>query len=122
MIKDLNNNPKIGIYSSDFTGKKEFNNTYTALDNTYSSSKTILMPRFHTWFCIYKRELLMSQELVMSRTPLRISFVGGGSDFSSYYKKVGYGCVISSTIDKNVYIVLHNRYDKLIRASYSKTE
>ena len=64
----------------------------------------------------------MSQELVMSRTPLRISFVGGGSDFSSYYKKVGYGCVISSTIDKYVYIVLHNRYDKLIRASYSKTE
>jgi len=58
MIKDLNNNPKIGIYSSDFTGKKEYNNTYTTLDNTYSSSKTILMPRYHTWFCIYKRELL----------------------------------------------------------------
>jgi|10_taG_2_1085330.scaffolds.fasta_scaffold71086_2 D-glycero-alpha-D-manno-heptose-7-phosphate kinase len=64
----------------------------------------------------------MSQQLVMSRTPLRISFTGGGSDFSSYYMRKGYGCVISSAIDKYIYIVLHNRYDKLIRASYSKTE
>ena len=64
----------------------------------------------------------MSQELVMSRTPLRISFVGGGSDFSSYYEKVEYGCVISSTINKYIYIILHDRHDKLIRASYSKIE
>jgi len=58
MINDLNKNPNIGIYSSDFTEKTEYNNTYTTLDNTYSSSKTILMPRYHTWFCVYKRELL----------------------------------------------------------------
>jgi|ETNvirnome_2_300_1030623.scaffolds.fasta_scaffold07227_2 D-glycero-alpha-D-manno-heptose-7-phosphate kinase len=64
----------------------------------------------------------MIKGLIMSRTPLRVSFIGGGSDFLSYYNNIGYGRVISSTIDKYIYIILHNRNDKLIRASYSKTE
>ena len=64
----------------------------------------------------------MIQNFVISRTPLRISFVGGGSDLPSFYKKSKYGCVISTTIDKYIYLILHQRHDKLIRASYSKTE
>jgi len=64
----------------------------------------------------------MIQNFVISRTPLRISFVGGGSDLPSFYKKSKYGCVISTAIDKYIYLILHQRHDKLIRASYSETE
>lgn len=64
----------------------------------------------------------MIQNFVISRTPLRISFVGGGSDLPSFYNKSKYGCVISTTIDKYIYLILHQRHDRLIRASYSKTE
>jgi len=60
--------------------------------------------------------------LIVSRTPLRISLIGGGSDLYSYYSKAGFGKVISVTIDKYIYITAHSRYDGLIRASYSKTE
>lgn len=60
--------------------------------------------------------------MIVSKTPLRISFVGGGSDLSSYYEHVDFGRVISATIDKYIYINVHKRYDDLIRASYSKTE
>ena len=60
--------------------------------------------------------------LIVSRTPLRVSLVGGGSDLQSYYTREGIGRVISFTIDKYIYVTVHNRYDGLIRASYSKTE
>ena len=60
--------------------------------------------------------------IIVSKTPLRISFVGGGSDLGSYYESVGSGKVISATIDKYIYITVHKRYDEFIRASYSKTE
>ena len=62
------------------------------------------------------------KSLVVSKTPLRISFVGGGSDLSSYYENAGLGKVISTTIDKYIYITAHKRYDNFVRASYSKTE
>lgn len=59
--------------------------------------------------------------MIISRTPLRISFVGGGSDISSYYKK-DVGAVISATIDKYIYITVNKKFDNKIRISYSKTE
>ena len=62
------------------------------------------------------------KNLVTSKTPLRISLMGGGSDLPSFYMKEGEGRVISTTIDKYIYITAHKRYDDLIRASYSKTE
>jgi len=62
------------------------------------------------------------KSITISKTPLRISFVGGGSDLSVYYENVGEGRVISTSIDKFIYITVHKRYDDLIRASYSKTE
>ena len=45
--------------------------------------------------------------MIISRTPYRISFFGGGSDYPDWYLKNG-GEVISSTIDKFVYISLRN--------------
>ena len=42
--------------------------------------------------------------MIVSRTPLRISFAGGGTDLPSFYKKNLYGCVISSAINKYIYV------------------
>lgn len=59
--------------------------------------------------------------MIISRTPLRISFVGGGSDLPSYYKHKT-GAVVSTAIDKYIYITVNKKFDNKIRASYSKTE
>lgn len=57
----------------------------------------------------------------MSKTPLRISFFGGGSDLPAYYRH-HQGAVVSTTIDKYIYINVKNKFDDLIRLSYSQTE
>ena len=59
--------------------------------------------------------------MIISRTPLRISFVGGGSDIQSYYR-YSPGAVISTAINKYIYITVNKKFDNKIRASYSKTE
>lgn len=59
--------------------------------------------------------------MIISRTPLRMSFVGGGSDLPSFYRKHG-GAVVSTAIDKFVYITLNEKFDHRIRVSYSRTE
>lgn len=59
--------------------------------------------------------------MIIARTPLRISFAGGGSDFAEYYAKRP-GFVVSSAIDKYVYITVNRKFDDLISVSYSKTE
>lgn len=59
--------------------------------------------------------------MIISRTPLRISFVGGGSDISSFYQHHA-GVVISTTIDKYVYIMVSPQFDGRIIMQYSKTE
>lgn len=59
--------------------------------------------------------------MIISRTPLRISFVGGGSDIRSYYRYKT-GAVVSTAIDKYIYITVNKKFDNKIRASYSKTE
>ena len=50
-----------------------------------------------------------------------MSFVGGGSDLPSFYRKFG-GAVVSTAIDKFVYITLNEKFDHRIRVSYSRTE
>lgn len=59
--------------------------------------------------------------MIISRTPLRISFVGGGSDLASFYSHQA-GAVVSVTINKYIYITVNKKFDNLIRASYSITE
>ena len=59
--------------------------------------------------------------MIISRTPLRMSFVGGGSDISAYYQH-GYGTVISTAINKYVYITVNRRFTDNIRVAYSKIE
>ena len=59
--------------------------------------------------------------MIISRTPLRMSFVGGGSDLPVFYRKFG-GAVVSTAINQFVYITLNKKFDEKIRVSYSKTE
>jgi D-glycero-alpha-D-manno-heptose-7-phosphate kinase len=59
--------------------------------------------------------------MIIVRTPLRLSFVGGGSDLKAYYEK-NCGMVINSAIDKFVYIIVKERFDEKIYINYSKKE
>jgi D-glycero-alpha-D-manno-heptose-7-phosphate kinase len=59
--------------------------------------------------------------MIVSKTPLRISFCGGGTDLPSYYEREG-GCVLSWTIDKYVYVFANHKFDEKIRVAYSKVE
>lgn len=60
--------------------------------------------------------------MVITKTPFRISLCGGGSDLPSFYEKNG-GCVISTTINKYMYITSHPSFNKKNTVlKYSKTE
>jgi D-glycero-alpha-D-manno-heptose-7-phosphate kinase len=47
--------------------------------------------------------------MIISRTPLRISLAGGGSDLPEYYKKNHFGRVISIGINKYIYVIIKNK-------------
>ncbi len=60
--------------------------------------------------------------MIITRTPFRISFAGGGSDLPSYYRQEE-GAVLSTTIDKYMYIVIHPHFNReKIQLKYSRTE
>jgi D-glycero-alpha-D-manno-heptose-7-phosphate kinase len=59
--------------------------------------------------------------MIITQTPLRISFAGGGTDFPDFYEKYG-GCVVSSAIDKYVYCIVKERFDDKIYVNWSKKE
>jgi D-glycero-alpha-D-manno-heptose-7-phosphate kinase len=59
--------------------------------------------------------------MIVCRTPLRVSFLGGGSDLPVHYRRHG-GAVVSAAISKYVYVTVNRRFDKSIRVSYSITE
>ncbi len=59
--------------------------------------------------------------MIISQTPLRVSFLGGGSDLPSYYRRNG-GAVLSAAIDQSVYVTVSRKFDDAVRVSYSRTE
>src|SRR6185503_8627930 len=59
--------------------------------------------------------------LIIVQTPLRISFFGGGTDFPSFFMEEG-GCVLSSAIDKYIFVTIKERFDKKLRIGYTQTE
>jgi D-glycero-alpha-D-manno-heptose-7-phosphate kinase len=59
--------------------------------------------------------------MIITQTPLRVSFFGGGTDLAGFYEKHG-GAVLSSSIDKYIYIIVKPRYDDLIVLNYSERE
>ena len=63
--------------------------------------------------------------LIVTRTPLRISLAGGGSDLPAFYERAGAGAVLSTAIDKYVYVTLKHHdgmFGAPIRLNYSETE
>ena len=59
--------------------------------------------------------------MIITKTPLRISFTGGGTDLPDYYNING-GAVVSAGINKYIYITVNPKFDHKIRVSYSETE
>jgi D-glycero-alpha-D-manno-heptose-7-phosphate kinase len=59
--------------------------------------------------------------VIISQTPYRVSFVGGGTDLPAFYRRE-FGAVLSTTIDQHMYVTIHRRFEPTIRVSYSKTE
>jgi D-glycero-alpha-D-manno-heptose-7-phosphate kinase len=59
--------------------------------------------------------------LIIVQTPLRISFFGGGTDFSSFFLEEG-GCVLTSAIDKYIFVAIKERFDSKLRVGYTQTE
>ncbi len=59
--------------------------------------------------------------MIITKTPLRITFVGGGTDIPDYYRTSG-GSVVSAAINKYINVIVNKKFDNKIRISYSRTE
>jgi D-glycero-alpha-D-manno-heptose-7-phosphate kinase len=60
--------------------------------------------------------------MIITRTPLRISFAGGGTDLPSFYRTYGGGAVTSAAIDRYIHVLVNEKFDRSIRVAYSRTE
>lgn len=59
--------------------------------------------------------------MIIVQTPLRVSLFGGGTDFRSFFLKEG-GCVLSTAIDKYIFVTIKQRFDHKLRIGYTRTE
>ena len=59
--------------------------------------------------------------MIITRSPLRVSLGGGGTDLPSYYREHS-GFVLAAAIDKHVYITLHQTFVEELIIKYSKME
>jgi D-glycero-alpha-D-manno-heptose-7-phosphate kinase len=59
--------------------------------------------------------------MIITRTPFRVSFAGGGSDLASYYAHEP-GAVLSTAINKYIYVAVKEHFETNFRISYSRTE
>ena len=59
--------------------------------------------------------------MIITRTPFRVSFLGGGTDLPAVYRQIG-GAVLSTTIDKYMYVAVNKRFEETIRVAYTRTE
>lgn len=59
--------------------------------------------------------------MLITQTPLRVSLAGGGTDLPAYYRKKP-GAVVSTAIDKYVYVIVHKRFDRHLVIGYMKKE
>ncbi|MCL4871846.1 MAG: GHMP kinase [Anaerolineae bacterium] len=59
--------------------------------------------------------------MIIVQTPLRVSFFGGGTDFRPFFEAEG-GCVLTTAIDKYIFVTIKERFDQYLRVGYTKTE
>ena len=57
--------------------------------------------------------------MIISQTPYRVSFAGGGTDLPAFYRRES-GAVLSTTIDQHIYVTIHRRFEPTIRIGYSR--
>jgi D-glycero-alpha-D-manno-heptose-7-phosphate kinase len=55
--------------------------------------------------------------MIISQTPYRVSFAGGGTDLPAFYRHE-FGAVLSTTIDQHIYVTIHRRFEPSISVSY----
>jgi D-glycero-alpha-D-manno-heptose-7-phosphate kinase len=60
--------------------------------------------------------------MIIVQTPLRVSFLGGGTDFPSYFMEEGGTNILTSAIDKYIFVTIKKRFDAKIRVGYTRTE
>lgn len=61
--------------------------------------------------------------MIISRTPLRASFCGGGTDIDEFSNShEDGGKVVSLALDKYIYVIVNRRFDNMVRVSYSALE
>ena len=61
--------------------------------------------------------------MIISRTPVRVSFCGGGTDIDSFsMSEPEGGRVVSLTLDRHIHVTVNRRFDDRVRLSYSKME
>lgn len=60
--------------------------------------------------------------MIISRTPLRISLGGGGTDLPSFYRNHGSGFLVAAAIDKHIYIAIHRNFEDRYLLKYSEIE
>ena len=59
--------------------------------------------------------------MIITRTPFRVSFAGGGTDLASFYTN-RFGAVLSATLNHHMYVTIHSRFENNFRVSYSRTD
>lgn len=59
--------------------------------------------------------------MIISQTPYRVSFAGGGTDLPAFYRQES-GAVLSVAVRKHMYVALSRRFEPSVRVAYSKTE
>ena len=68
--------------------------------------------------------MISRKNIIVTRTPLRMSFAGGGTDLPAFYQK-DYGAVLSMAINKYIYVTVKRHgeiFNEPVRLNYSKTE
>jgi D-glycero-alpha-D-manno-heptose-7-phosphate kinase len=59
--------------------------------------------------------------MIISQTPYRVSFAGGGTDLPAFYRRE-YGAVLSAALNKHMYVTVSPRFEPTIRVAYTRTE
>ena len=61
--------------------------------------------------------------MLVTRTPVRVSFCGGGTDLAAFYRATELGGMVTSVaLQAHIYVTVNDRFDDSIRVSYSQTE
>ena len=58
--------------------------------------------------------------MIISQTPYRVSFAGGGTDLPAFYRQEA-GAVLSVAVQKHMYVALSRRFEPSVRVAYSRT-